>query len=119
MTIYSETSPPICKHCRINQCDIRGKNVNGYNLYRKHCRYCHVAKYYKPWLLHRKNICERCGFVPEHISQLDVDHYDSNKNNNSPSNLITLCANCHRLKTHLNEDYKNKRYKKMGAIPPP
>ena len=46
--------------------------------------------------------CEECGFVPQHICQLDVDHIDEDHANNDPSNLQTLCANCHRLKTHLN-----------------
>lgn len=41
--------------------------------------------------------CERCGFVPEHICQLDVHHVDHNHHNNDPLNLKTLCANCHRL----------------------
>jgi len=60
------------------------------------------------WKQHRKNKCEHCGFVPQHKSQLDVDHIDGNKKNNDPSNLQTLCANCHRLKTHLNRDWEDK-----------
>ena len=32
---------------------------------------------------------------------LEVDHIDGNHENNSPTNLRTLCANCHRLKTWL------------------
>jgi HNH endonuclease len=43
--------------------------------------------------------CVRCGFVPEHWCQLDVDHIDGDHSNNSESNLQTLCANCHRMKT--------------------
>jgi 5-methylcytosine-specific restriction endonuclease McrA len=42
-------------------------------------------------------VCERCGFIPEHLAQLDVHHKDHNHNNNEPTNLQTLCANCHRL----------------------
>lgn len=59
---------------------------------------------------YRKNVkckCELCGFVPVHICQLDVDHIDGNKKNNSIENLQTLCANCHRLKTHYNKDNVN------------
>lgn len=48
---------------------------------------------------HKKDKCERCGFVPEHLCQLDVDHIDNNHKNNDLANLMTLCANCHRLKS--------------------
>lgn len=41
--------------------------------------------------------CSKCGFVPEDQCQLDIHHSDSNKTNNDINNLITLCANCHRL----------------------
>jgi hypothetical protein len=43
--------------------------------------------------------CERCKFQPEHQCQLDVHHIDGNHANNDPVNLMTLCANCHRLAT--------------------
>lgn len=49
--------------------------------------------------------CEECGFVPIHSCQLDIDHVDADRSNNDPSNLRTLCANCHRLKTMINGDY--------------
>ena len=45
----------------------------------------------------KKSTCERCGFVPVHTAQLDTHHKDGNFMNNDESNLITLCANCHRL----------------------
>lgn len=50
-----------------------------------------------------------CGFVPVDECQLDVDHINGDHSDNSIENLQTLCANCHRLKTKLNEDgiYKN------------
>ena len=43
--------------------------------------------------------CEHCGFIAKHPCQLDVDHIDGNHKNDDPSNLQTLCANCHRYKT--------------------
>ncbi|QHZ60024.1 hypothetical protein PJKIFABJ_00088 [Pseudomonas phage PE09] len=55
--------------------------------------------------LYKGDSCECCGFVAIHKVQLDVDHIDGNHFNNDPSNLQTLCANCHRLKTFLNGEY--------------
>jgi len=45
----------------------------------------------------KKELCERCGFVSEHSCQLDRQHIDGNRQNNSPDNVRTLCANCQRL----------------------
>jgi RecJ-like exonuclease len=53
----------------------------------------------KPYTHVKKDFCEACGF-PGQRAQLDVDHVDGDKANDDPSNLQTLCANCHRLKTH-------------------
>lgn len=52
--------------------------------------------------------CSLCGFVPKHKCQLDVDHIDGNKKNNKVENLMTLCANCHRLKTFNNQQWKTR-----------
>lgn len=60
---------------------------------------------YWPYRLFKKASCEKCGFVPEHSAQLDVDHIDGNSKNHDQSNLQTLCANCHRLKTIQNKDH--------------
>ena len=62
----------------------------------------------KPWNKHKKNKCDFCGFIPIWKGQLDVDHIDGNSSNNDPSNFQTLCANCHRLKTFLAEDFNNR-----------
>lgn len=59
----------------------------------------------RPYRLFVSDKCVSCGFVPIHICQLDVDHIDGNKQNNNLSNLQTLCANCHRLKTYVNKDW--------------
>lgn len=59
----------------------------------------------RPWDFHKKEHCERCGFLPEHDCQLTVDHIDGNKYNNNVSNFKTLCANCHNLKSYLNKDH--------------
>ena len=53
-------------------------------------------------------VCARCGFVPEHPAQMDVDHADGNRYNQKTENLVLLCPNCHRLKTLINKDFLNK-----------
>ena len=58
---------------------------------------------------HKKDACELCGFVAKHSAQLDVDHIDGNGANNDLSNLQTLCANCHRLKTMEAGDHLSSR----------
>ena len=50
---------------------------------------------------HLKDICERCGFTPQHRCQMDVHHRDRNRKNNTESNCETLCANCHRMEHQL------------------
>ena len=55
----------------------------------------------KPYSKYRKVSCENCGFKALDLCQLDVDHIVGDHYNNEPSNLQTLCANCHRLKTKL------------------
>lgn len=62
----------------------------------------------RPYRKHVKSFCEECGFIPKHMCQLDVDHIDGNHSNNKIESLQTLCANCHRLKTHLNKDWESK-----------
>jgi hypothetical protein len=38
------------------------------------------------------------GYHPVAVS-LTIDHYDGNKLNTDPSNVLVLCANCHNIKT--------------------
>lgn len=67
------------------------------------CSGCHRYN-----IIDKKNYCERCGFVAEVPQQIEVDHKDCNKRNNDRNNLWSLCANCHRLKTHANQEWKNE-----------
>ena len=62
----------------------------------------------RPWVAHKKDYCERCGFLPEDDCQLTVDHIDGNKYNNEISNWMTMCHNCHALKTLRNKDNSNR-----------
>jgi predicted HNH restriction endonuclease len=41
-------------------------------------------------------ICHVCGIGKTGKRNLHVHHIDKNKQNNAHSNLITLCALCHR-----------------------
>lgn len=67
----------------------------------------------RPYLLEKKDFCEICGFIAIHSCQLDIDHIDGNHKNNSENNLQTICANCHRLKTAQQLNWKNKPYQKL------
>jgi len=58
------------------------------------------SRFKRPYTTHKGVVCEWCGFVPRISEQLDVDHKDGNHMNDDPSNLQTLCANCHRLKNY-------------------
>ena len=93
----------IC-HCG-SKCRFKGRNYKGAQIYDKMCARCRINDYRK----HKKDHCEICGFVALIPAQLDVDHIDGDRTNNDITNLQTLCANCHRLKTHLNKDHLRGR----------
>ena len=87
----------------------KGYKKDGSRHLSKYCSMHDRAKYGdKVYKLHKGNSCSFCGFIPVHSCQLDVDHIDGNHKNNDPTNLQTLCANCHRLKTHINKDSHKK-----------
>jgi len=89
---------PLCILCKKDEVETNGK------YYRKECSSCRKLKRKQfQYRQYKKDKCEYCNFVPIHSCQLDVDHIDGNHYNNDPSNLQTLCANCHRLKTKLQE----------------
>lgn len=64
----------------------------------------HYRTVRKPYTQYKKDKCEIYGFILINQIQLDVDHIDGNHDNNEPSNLKTLYANCHRLKTYENNE---------------
>jgi hypothetical protein len=105
-SIEEEKRTAICSVCGDTRIKIRNRKGATPN-----SRWRCIAVYKKnhkksvyPYSVHKKAQCEHCGFMPSHSSQLDVDHIDGDRFNNDPKNLQTLCANCHRLKTHLSGD---------------
>ena len=98
----------------------KGRKPNGDRRWGNQCSSCYARKRSpasrkrsnrkkeikrRPWLVWRKDNCERCGFIPVDACQLDVDHIDGDNSNNDPANYMTLCANCHRLKTQMCRDW--------------
>jgi hypothetical protein len=59
-----------------------------------------LSTYRNRALIMLKNECVRCGYH-EHVELLDVDHIDSNRQNNDITNLQILCVMCHAVKTRL------------------
>ena len=55
-----------------------------------------------------ENRDSRLGFkCTDPLTSLTVDHWDGNKRNTDPGNLVRLCANCHNFKTKDKKDYLN------------
>lgn len=46
-------------------------------------------------ILKKPKVCEHCGF--DNPAAITVHHKDWNHENNDPSNLEVLCANCHAI----------------------
>ncbi len=100
----------VCVECKSKPKRKNGLNVDGSQRYGKYCESCHKTAYNLRkgrnnrrygYRRYKTNICSFCNFIAVDPCQLDVDHIDGNRLNNDPSNLQTLCANCHRLKTKL------------------
>jgi hypothetical protein len=104
--------------CTVAGCNKPGQNLgmkraDGSKMYRATCLKHHGTRYgigdwhYKQY---RKDYCEnidgRLGFgctttiLPDYAeSMLDADHINNNHDDNRKSNIQTLCACCHRVKT--------------------
>src|SRR5688572_24846652 len=96
--------------CRIEGCNnlrkSKGRTKNGYQMWGGLCskhrghpasgsqRYKRVNNFVP---------CEICGFIPVDRCQMDRDHINGNHKDNEPDNIQILCANCHRLKTKINQ----------------
>ena len=90
---------PLCEHCNVSLAKPNGVSKHGFKKWHKYCVDCAKGAYNSKYgyLLHKKDKCEKCGFVPEDKCQLDVIYKDDNKKNKDKRNLKTLCANCNRL----------------------
>ena len=109
--ITKQKPRPLCSNCKVQLAKPNGISKHGFKKWHKYCTDCAKAAY-NPifgYLLHKKNKCEKCGFVPEDKCQLDVIYKDGNKKNKEKSNTKTLCANCSRL-------YKKKLKDKQKSI---
>jgi 5-methylcytosine-specific restriction endonuclease McrA len=108
--------------CEMPHCP-KPKDNSGYGRLHKYCSHHHALKYemrdyhYKKY---REDYCENESGVlgwkctsdiifPQW--QLSVDHKDGNRKNNDPSNLMTLCHNCHNIKTNLFRDNLAIKYR--------
>ena len=118
--------------CEVDGCGKLGQHLGSVNKdgtirRRAKCGKHHSIKYgmggwdYK---IHRKTYCEnidgRLGFkcncnITDPEWQLDVDHIDNNHENNDPSNLQTLCKNCHALKTR-NAVYAKQKQRAVDRV---
>jgi hypothetical protein len=87
-----------------NLCAYKGVDKWGNKVYRARCQKCRTEGQ-----RHKSDTCVRCGFWAEDPVQMDVDHIDNDPSNNEKQNLQTLCANCHRLKTKQNNDWKKNK----------
>lgn len=101
MTTRDRTVQSLCQCGNLQA--FEGYNKHREKVYRVLCDKCH-----RQGRRTKKSYCENCGFIPAHSCQLDVDHIDGNKKNHTKENLQTLCANCHRLKTHNNKEWRNR-----------
>lgn len=112
------TDNPICPTCNVRVCQI--KKMNGKVYFRNRCSECikspkinrnRAIRKTVNYKLQKMNPCVICGFIPTIPGQMDWDHIDGNRFNNSLENKQLMCSNCHRAKTYNSGEYVNGRYK--------
>jgi formate-dependent nitrite reductase cytochrome c552 subunit len=82
----------LCESCGLQEKQFKGYSITGTRAYRRTCQSCHRTEHGQ----FRKDQCELCGYRPLFMRSLDVHHRDGDKKNGDESNLMTLCATCHR-----------------------
>jgi len=96
------------KKCSLSYCN-RPAHNHGYGVLGTYCSRHHKirAKLEKP--LACDNVKGFLGFTCTstivHKCQIQIDHWDGDRNNNDPKNYVYLCANCHSYKTILFKDH--------------
>ena len=100
--------------CTVEGCELPGQHTGHYRkdgsiYYRNLCSAHHAIRYNMDggYRLHKKSYCEnidgRLGYVCTSTildsCQLDVDHANSDHEDNRIENLDTLCRCCHSYKT--------------------
>lgn len=102
--LNEEGRTAVCAHCG----PVRVKRTGSVAVWK--CALAIRSRKKAPHRRYVKDFCENpfCTATILHPCQLDVDHIDGDNNNNDPSNLMTLCSNCHRMKTYINQDWEKK-----------
>lgn len=91
---------PKCTSCNISFAKPNGRSKHGFQKWHQYCVDCAKAMYNKKLkhLKFKQTICIECGFIPEDLIQLDVAYRDLNPANKSKENILTICANCSRMR---------------------
>jgi len=127
-------SRKLCKVCGKNLVMLRGRHPSGTPYYRSTCSTCHRrarAAFVKANDLSPRNLpappkplepalkghdsCMLCGFVAVHPCQLDLDHFNGDRGDNSPHNILVLCSNCHRLKSGIEAGWIDSDQPRISA----
>lgn len=109
--LAQQPNRPFCQNCKISLSKSNGISKHGFKKWHKYCSSCARLAYDVNYGFtnHKKNKCEKCGFLPEDKCQLDIIYKDGNKKNKEKSNIKTYCANCSRL-------YRKKLKEKQKSI---
>lgn len=115
--IFRQLLPSGLPKCVVDGCNKPGQHLGIYRkdgsaVHRAMCTDHHFHRYGMNGghRIHRKDFCEnidgRLGHVctttiTDPFWDLEGDHIDNSHSNNDPSNIQTLCACCHRVKTRL------------------
>jgi hypothetical protein len=97
--LVRQPTRPLCEHCNVSLAKPNGVSKHGFTKWHKYCVDCAKGAYNSKYgyLLHKKDKCEKCNFVPEDNCQLDLVYKDGDMKNKSVKNMLTLCANCNRV----------------------